>query len=105
MGNNGIVKMILANEKLEKKFLDQLQLLSEQISDLIYRKDFSKIENLDRQRQIIIIITTSTQILLQEAVDPFHLLHHLVIFLEVAQHQVEVVQEEVILEEETNIYK
>ena len=46
--------MILANEKLEKKFLDQLQLLSEQISDLIYRKDFSKIENLDRQRQIII---------------------------------------------------
>ena len=46
--------MILANEKLEKKFLDRLQLLSEQISDLIYRKDFSKIENLDRQRQIII---------------------------------------------------
>ena len=46
--------MILANEKLEKKFLDQLQLLSEQISDLIYKKDFSKIENLDRQRQIII---------------------------------------------------
>ena len=31
-----------------------MQLLSEQISDLIYRKDFSKIENLDRQRQIII---------------------------------------------------
>ena len=46
--------MILANEKLEKKFLDQLQLLSEQISDLIYKKEFSKIENLDRQRQIII---------------------------------------------------
>ena len=46
--------MILANEKLEKKLLDQLQLLSEQISDLIYKKDFSKIENLDRQRQIII---------------------------------------------------
>ena len=46
--------MILANEKLEKKFLDRLQLLSEQISDLIYKKDFSKIENLDRQRQIII---------------------------------------------------
>ena len=46
--------MILANEKLEKKFLDQLQLLSEQISDLIYKKDFSKIENLDRQRQTII---------------------------------------------------
>ena len=54
MGNNGIVKMILANEKLEKKFLDRLQLLSEQISDLIYKKDFSKIENLDRQRQTII---------------------------------------------------
>ena len=46
--------MILANEKLEKKFLDRLQLLSEQISDLIYKKDFSKIENLDRQRQIMI---------------------------------------------------
>ena len=46
--------MILANEKLEKKFLDRLQLLSEQISDLIYKKNFSKIENLDRQRQIII---------------------------------------------------
>ena len=46
--------MILANEKLEKKFLDRLQLLSEQISDLIYKKDFSKIENLDRQRQTII---------------------------------------------------
>ena len=46
--------MILANEKLEKKFLDRLQLLSEQISDLVYKKDFSKIENLDRQRQIII---------------------------------------------------
>ena len=46
--------MILANEKLEKKFLDRLQLLSEQISDLIYKKDFSKIENLDKQRQIII---------------------------------------------------
>ena len=45
---------MLANEKLEKKFLDRLQLLSEQISDLIYKKDFSKIENLDRQRQIII---------------------------------------------------
>ena len=46
--------MILANEKLEKKFLDRLQLLSEQISDLVYKKDFSKIENLDIQRQIII---------------------------------------------------
>ena len=54
---NGIVKMILANEKLEKKFLDRLQLLSEQISDLIYKKDFSKIENLDRQRQIILCTT------------------------------------------------
>ena len=31
-----------------------MQLLSEQISDLIYKKDFSKIENLDKQRQIIL---------------------------------------------------
>ena len=46
--------MISVDEKLEKNFLDRLQLLSEQISDLIYKKDFSKIENLDRQRQIII---------------------------------------------------
>tara|TARA_Y100000022_G_scaffold81724_1_gene70337 strand:+ start:1110 stop:1403 length:294 start_codon:yes stop_codon:yes gene_type:complete len=46
--------MISVDEKLEKKFLDRLQLLSEQISDLIYKNDFSKIENLDRQRQIII---------------------------------------------------
>ena len=54
MGNNGNKKMISVDEKLEKKFLDRLQLLSEQISDLIYKNDFSKIENLDRQRQIII---------------------------------------------------
>ena len=46
--------MISIDEKLEKNFLDRLQLLSEQISDLIYKKDFSKIENLDRQRQIIL---------------------------------------------------
>tara|TARA_B100000575_G_C23076810_1_gene620273 strand:+ start:294 stop:587 length:294 start_codon:yes stop_codon:yes gene_type:complete len=46
--------MISVDEKLEKKFLDRLQLLSEQISDLIYKKDFSKVENLDRQRQIIL---------------------------------------------------
>ena len=46
--------MISVEGKLEKKFLDRLQLLSEQISDLIYKNDFSKIENLDRQRQIII---------------------------------------------------
>tara|TARA_B100000963_G_scaffold335303_1_gene329330 strand:- start:15 stop:308 length:294 start_codon:yes stop_codon:yes gene_type:complete len=46
--------MISIDEKLEKKFLDRLQLLSEQISDLIYKKDFSKVENLDRQRQIIL---------------------------------------------------
>ena len=46
--------MISVDEKLEKNFLDRLQLLSEQISDLIYKKDFSKIENLDRQRQIMI---------------------------------------------------
>lgn len=54
MGNNGNKKMISVDGKLEKKFLDRLQLLSEQISDLIYKNDFSKIENLDRQRQIII---------------------------------------------------
>ena len=54
MGNNGNKKMISVDRKLEKKFLDRLQLLSEQISDLIYKNDFSKIENLDRQRQIII---------------------------------------------------
>lgn len=46
--------MISVDEKLETKFLDRLQLLSEQISDLIHKKDFSKIENLDRQRQIIL---------------------------------------------------
>ena len=46
--------MISVDEKLEKNFLDRLQLLSEQISDLIYKKDFSKIENLDRQRQVIL---------------------------------------------------
>lgn len=46
--------MISFDVKLEKKFLDRLQLLSEQISDLIYKKDFSKVENLDRQRQIIV---------------------------------------------------
>ena len=46
--------MISVDGKLEKKFLDRLQLLSEQISDLIYKKDFSKVESLDRQRQIIL---------------------------------------------------
>ena len=46
--------MISVDEKLEKKFLDRLQLISEQISDLIYKKDFSRIEDLDRQRQIIL---------------------------------------------------
>ena len=46
--------MISIDEKLEKKFLDRLQLISEQISDLIYKKDFSRIEDLDRQRQIIL---------------------------------------------------
>ena len=55
LGNNGNTKMISVDEKLEKKFLDRLQLLSEQISDLIYKKDFSKIENLDKQRQNYII--------------------------------------------------
>ena len=46
--------MISVDNKIEKKFLDRLQLISEQISDLIYKKDFSKIEDLDRQRQIIL---------------------------------------------------
>ena len=46
--------MISVDEKLEQKFLNHLQSLSEQISDLINKKDFSKIETLDRQRQIII---------------------------------------------------
>ena len=46
--------MISVDENLEKKFLDRLQLISEQISDLIYKKDFSRIEDLDRQRQIIL---------------------------------------------------
>ena len=46
--------MISVDEKLEKKFLDRLQLLSEQISDLIYKEDFSRVEDLDRQRQIML---------------------------------------------------
>ena len=46
--------MISVDEKLEKKFLDRLQFISEKISDLIYKKDFSRIEDLDRQRQIIL---------------------------------------------------
>ena len=46
--------MISVDEKLEKKFLDRLQLISEQISDLIYKEDFSRIEDLDRQRQIML---------------------------------------------------
>ena len=46
--------MISVDEKLEKKFLDRLQLISEQISDLIYKKDFSRIGDLDRQRQIML---------------------------------------------------
>tara|TARA_B100000035_G_scaffold149780_1_gene127635 strand:+ start:950 stop:1243 length:294 start_codon:yes stop_codon:yes gene_type:complete len=46
--------MISVDEKLEKKFLDRLQLISEQISDLIYKEDFSRVEDLDRQRQIML---------------------------------------------------
>ena len=46
--------MISIDEKLEKKFLDRLQLISEQISDLIYKEDFSRVEDLDRQRQIML---------------------------------------------------
>tara|TARA_Y100000022_G_scaffold124016_1_gene107382 strand:- start:906 stop:1199 length:294 start_codon:yes stop_codon:yes gene_type:complete len=46
--------MISVDDKLEKKFLDRLQLISEQISDLIYKEDFSRVEDLDRQRQIML---------------------------------------------------
>ena len=46
--------MISIDEKLEKKFLNRLQLISEQISDLIYKEDFSRVEDLDRQRQIML---------------------------------------------------
>ena len=54
MGNNGETKMISVDNRLEKKFLDNLQLLSEKISDLIHNREFSKVEVLDRERQIII---------------------------------------------------
>ena len=46
--------MISAENELEKKFLNNLQLLSENISDLVNKKDFSKVKVLDRERQIII---------------------------------------------------
>ena len=54
MGNYGSKNMISAENELEKKFLNNLQLLSENISDLVNKKDFSKVKVLDRERQIII---------------------------------------------------
>ena len=46
--------MKTSDNNLERKFLEKLQLLSEKISDLIYKKQFSQIEVLDCQRKIII---------------------------------------------------
>ena len=46
--------MICVDSNLEKNFLNKLQLLSERISDLISNGDFSEIEALDKERQIII---------------------------------------------------
>ena len=46
--------MICVDSNLEKIFLNKLQLLSERISDLISNGDFSEIEALDKERQIII---------------------------------------------------
>ena len=54
MGNYGSTKMICVDSNLEKNFLNKLQLLSERISDLISNGDFSEIEALDKERQIII---------------------------------------------------
>ena len=54
MGNYGSTKMISADYNLEKKFLNHLQSLSERISDLVSKGDFSQIESLDKERQIII---------------------------------------------------
>lgn len=54
MGNYGSKNMKSAENELEKKFLNNLQLLSENISDLVNKKDFSKVKVLDRERQIII---------------------------------------------------
>ena len=46
--------MISVDYNLEKKFLNNLQSLSERISDLVSKGDFSQIEILDKERQIII---------------------------------------------------
>lgn len=46
--------MISVDYNLEKKFLNKLQSLSERISDLVNKGDFSQIEILDKERQIII---------------------------------------------------
>ena len=54
MGNYGSTKMISVDYNLEKKFLNNLQSLSERISDLVSKGDFSQIEILDKERQIII---------------------------------------------------
>ena len=54
MGNYGCKTVISAENELEKQFLNNLQLLSESISDLVNKRDFSKVILLDRQRQIII---------------------------------------------------
>ena len=54
MGNYGSTKMISVDYNLEKKFLSNLQSLSERISDLVNKGDYSQIEKLDNERQIII---------------------------------------------------
>ena len=54
MGNYGCKTVISAENELEKQFLNNLQLLSENISDLINKRDFSKVKVLDKERQIII---------------------------------------------------
>ena len=54
MGNYGSTKMISVDYNLEKQFLSNLQSLSERISDLVNKGDFSQIEILDKERQIII---------------------------------------------------
>ena len=54
MGNYGSTKMISVDYNLEKKFLSNLQSLSERISDLVNKGDYSQIEILDNERQIII---------------------------------------------------
>ena len=46
--------MISVDYNLEKQFLSNLQSLSERISDLVNKGDFSQIEILDKERQIII---------------------------------------------------